>query len=946
VKNRNNIQAMKKILFCLVTITVLSALQAAFGQTGNVFHDYNGNGVKEANEPGVKGIVVKSYMQNGNNKGTAVSDSMGNYTLTPAAGTGQQLRVEFLIPASLPHYKQSFKTNTAGKAIQFVNGPESDINFAVINKAKYMYNDPLLVHSLFTFGNQVTGANKDVNVLLAMRNSWGTNGTAADGSFSTWNTNPALGLAQAKEVGSVYGIAWSARRNMVYTSAYFRQFTGFGPGGPGAIYKVPVNPATGLRSAAPSVLKDVTTLSGQSMPVDPHGSDIPTDGSAASSTDTRLGMVGKYSLGDLEISEDETKLYTINLHNREVIAINPDNGSLVGRWAIPVSGLTNTVGAVNSDDVRPFGLGYNNGQLYVGAVCTAQSTQTDDGTAAGARGNRDALHAYVWTLDEATGTFTLVMDFKIRGASARWNTWQDKWVDGVRRIVPTASTVQLAQPMLASIDFYGNDIVVGLRNRLNDQWGVNMYDATINADAYSEKWGDVLGGRYTDLTGKFTIENNGTIGNRTATGAAGVISATYNEFYRGDGSTTDSYGYENASGAFVQMGGEHLASLQNFPSYSFNLYPDRDFAGLVWMNQQTGAATKGYASYEGDLFNLPIGKTNGLGDVEALLFTAPLEIGDRVWEDSNGNGVQDAGELGKAGVTLELYDAAGTVLLATTTTDANGHYSFNETNVPGGVLPQTTYKIRIAQSQYNYGGMGALAGMIVTTEHAASAGMASYADNDGANNNGRIEVTFTTGLPGDNDLTIDFGMRSGLLSVAGISNFTVTKNGDMADVKWTTSVETDMAQFNVQRSVNGTEWKTIGQVAAKGNSVVNQYYQFTDRSPVAGATNYYRLEQVGTDREIHYSEVRKLRFDGFTGVAVYPNPAKDRVNLDVPVSLQGTQLTIKVVSTTGAVVLERNVSKAAPVETLQVQQLPQGMYHIIIRSINQAVYSTPLQVLK
>ena len=53
----------------------------------------------------------------------------------------------------------------------------------------------------------------------------------------------------------------------------------------------------------------------------------------------------------------------------------------------------------------------------------------------------------------------------------------------------------------------------------------------------------------------------------------------------------------------------------------------------------------------------------------------PFLIGDTVFFDTNQNGIQDPGEPGIPGVTLELHDANG-VLIATTTTDADGHYSF------------------------------------------------------------------------------------------------------------------------------------------------------------------------------------------------------------------------------------------------------------------------------
>src|SRR5205085_2608386 len=57
-------------------------------------------------------------------------------------------------------------------------------------------------------------------------------------------------------------------------------------------------------------------------------------------------------------------------------------------------------------------------------------------------------------------------------------------------------------------------------------------------------------------------------------------------------------------------------------------------------------------------------------------------IGDFVWNDTNANGVQDAGENGIAGVTVNLLDATGTAVLATTATDANGLYHF--TNLTPG----------------------------------------------------------------------------------------------------------------------------------------------------------------------------------------------------------------------------------------------------------------------
>ncbi len=61
-------------------------------------------------------------------------------------------------------------------------------------------------------------------------------------------------------------------------------------------------------------------------------------------------------------------------------------------------------------------------------------------------------------------------------------------------------------------------------------------------------------------------------------------------------------------------------------------------------------------------------------------------VGDRVWEDYNFNGVQDAGEPGIAGVTVTLQTPTGTL---TTVTSAGGLYTF--TNVVPNVVHTLTF---------------------------------------------------------------------------------------------------------------------------------------------------------------------------------------------------------------------------------------------------------------
>ena len=107
--------------------------------------------------------------------------------------------------------------------------------------------------------------------------------------------------------------------------------------------------------------------------------------------------------------------------------------------------------------------------------------------------------------------------------------------------------------------------------------------------------------------------------------------------------------------------------------------------GLRWFNDSTGAADKAYTIYATSMTNNDpsaetFGKANGIGGLTYVTPPAPLEIGNRVWLDLNGNGVQDANEPGIQGVHVNLYDANGN-LVGSTTTDASGDYYFNAGDV-------------------------------------------------------------------------------------------------------------------------------------------------------------------------------------------------------------------------------------------------------------------------
>ncbi len=93
------------------------------------------------------------------------------------------------------------------------------------------------------------------------------------------------------------------------------------------------------------------------------------------------------------------------------------------------------------------------------------------------------------------------------------------------------------------------------------------------------------------------------------------------------------------------------------------------------------------------------GETNNT--LDAGMYQLPVNIGDKVWNDANKNGIQDAGEAGIPNVTVKLYNCSG-VLTATTATDANGFYHFNDV-LAGSYYIQVTASAGYAFSLKNQG---------------------------------------------------------------------------------------------------------------------------------------------------------------------------------------------------------------------------------------------------
>ncbi len=823
---------LRKLQISAALLLYVSMMNAQI--SGVAFRDYNGNGIKDgAGEPGVGEVVVKLYINNSlPNKdlliGSDLTDSNGVYDFSsPTAGRGpnpgEKIRVEFEIPTSancgflsnqLDFSSQSGQVY--GSSVQFITAPQSNINFALNYSGEFVLNlTPSIYVPCYVNGDPLAG---------------GTAGSrdAFIGAGFTWEGRPIsngppnvapdpIHLASASQIGSTYGVAFSRQSQKIFTSSYLKRHVGMGPLGPGGIYQI--DPSTGTVTNFLNLhdinifTSDVVnpyignTVVGTVVPFSPVVGSNVQRGLLPSSTLPNVDaqaweQVGKVSIGDLDISDDGRYLYLVNLYDRKVYEIdlvdpfNPQAPTLanvatrVKSWATPDPGTTAAQG-----EHRPFGLAYYRGELYVGTVLSAQNLTGD------VVGTEADMAGYLHKTTPGTGTWQEVLNFPMSyRVEQDWYPWSNNAI----------AAYEIGTPMISDIAFYKNgEILIGIRDRWADQKGWFNYGVDGDFAGLGSlgevgiSAGDLI--RYNPV-----IQPDGSCLYTLISGGAGEF---YNDNY---------YHAESSAGGLAMLpgGGDVVSTFMDpITVYSF---------GLAWYNNDTGGRNKMYeVGYSGDVSTF--GKANGLGDIELSGSTPSLEIGNYVWNDLDQDGIQDPNEPGFPNVTLELYNAAGNILLGSTTTGASGHYYFNSNNVvlngASGLLPFTNYIIRINSGDFSGGaGTGDLNLTNLTSTNQSGSGQVDYSDSDASVVLGFAQINITTGANGQNNHTFDIG----LFKICQINALTIQS---------LECIEGGAANLDIDNILK------VGILATNNNEIVTTYNVSVNGTTVTPSTGTYGVGQ-------------------------------------------------------------------------------------------------------
>jgi len=163
--------------------------------------------------------------------------------------------------------------------------------------------------------------------------------------------------------------------------------------------------------------------------------------------------------------------------------------------------------------------------------------------------------------------------------------------------------------------------------------------------------------------------------------------------------------------------------------------------------------------------------------------------------------------------------------------------------------------------------------------------------------------------------------------------------GRLADktvfLDWKTASEINSSHFEVERSFDGTTFKTVGLVLdgfAADNGA--RFYKFKDNSAELEGKNYayYRLKQIDKDGKYNYSTVVALGLKSSASDAakltVSPNPFVEKISVQYNAATNG-KAEIRLLNINGQTVISSKANITSGTNNLQVNglgNLTSGIY--------------------
>lgn len=169
--------------------------------------------------------------------------------------------------------------------------------------------------------------------------------------------------------------------------------------------------------------------------------------------------------------------------------------------------------------------------------------------------------------------------------------------------------------------------------------------------------------------------------------------------------------------------------------------------------------------------------------------------------------------------------------------------------------------------------------------------------------------------------------------------FNAEPDGEVVKCTWETASETNNEIFDVERSFDGNEFTSIGQVPGFGLGVSNSKINYSLIDPeMCDDIRYYRLKQTDFDGRFSYTETIALSCKLNSKIELFPNPANSDLTCRFTHS-ENSELSISVHDIAGRIVLIEKITGKKGVNQihLNIDDLAAGAYYLRITNAENNV---------
>ncbi|EJN52859.1 Cna protein B-type domain protein [Actinomyces sp. ICM58] len=729
--------------------TAKASISVKHRLSGKVYYDANDSSSYTDGEEGFKDITVELLRPDGSVVATTTTDADGNYSFTRLAAGDYTVKVTkagAIADLTQTEDPDATKDSTSGTVTLNAGNPvQENINFGYVKKhaiSGTVYLDQN--RDKAKDGGDIAQSGVTVKLVDASGAVVATTTTDADGNYSFTGLNDGTYTVQVDKTGPLAsteqtedpsGNGDSRSQAITFTRSdpdvtnvnfgYAEDYTVSG-----TVYYDKDRSET-LNNGEPGFGGVTVNL------LDEAGATVAT---------TTTKADGTYSFAKLPAGKYTVKVEPSDLLKKLEQTEDPDG----------TKDHTSGVVQVNHDNpsVQNVNFGYATNYTIKGTIYrdADRSESLEDG---------EKLYQGV-TVDllDASGNVVATTTTDAHGAYAFTNLEEGTYKVRVRKEGPIADLVQTEDPD-ATKDNTSGDITLELNDPIKENVNFGyISDNSISGTIYRDdnRSNSLNGGEagYPEQTVQL-LDKDGQVIKTTKTDANGNYSfdnlpdGTYSVKVVKDGALTDLEQTEDPDGA-KDSASEPITLDEDNPTkknVNFGYVPDYFIKGTIYRDgNRSGALDAGEKLYEGVTVNLvgadgtvvattttdadgtysfdklpagtytvtvaqdgPIAGLEQTGDPDATKdnssepitlnndnpsttdvnfgYIADNSLSGTVYRDDSRNGDQDGTEPGYSGVTVQLLDASGNVV-TTTTTDANGTYSFSK-------LPDGTYSVKVVK---------------------------------------------------------------------------------------------------------------------------------------------------------------------------------------------------------------------------------------------------------